>query len=204
MVKAAPTVNSASELRAKWSGLLAPDERTIPAMLSRQAERCGRKPLVSTGGATWSYVDTGDAAARFAGILKNAGIERGDRIAVICSNRIEFLEITLGCAWLGAVAVPINVASRGPQLQHILSNSGARLLVLERAYLDNLTMLTFAELALDTIWLVDGEGDECVAHLTAVPMPRDGTPVPAAPVTPDDLAFILYTSGTTGPSKGVC
>jgi crotonobetaine/carnitine-CoA ligase len=202
--KQTPTVNSASELRAKWSGLLAPHERTIPAMLIRQAERCGQKPLASTGDVTWNYVETRDAAARFAGTLKSAGIQRSDRIAVICSNRIEFLAIVLGCAWLGAVAVPINVASRGPQLQHILSNSGARLLVLERAYLDNLTMLSFGDLAVDTIWLVDGETNERVAHLTAVPMPRGGTPVTAAPVTPDDLAFILYTSGTTGPSKGVC
>ncbi len=76
--------------------------------------------------------------------------------------------------------------------------------MLERAYLDNLAMLTFGDLAVDTIWLVDGETNERVAHLTAVPMPRGGTPVAAAPATPDDLAFILYTSGTTGPSKGVC
>src|SRR3954471_3151900 len=170
MVKAAPTVNSASELRAKWSGLLAPDERTIPAMLTRQAERCGRKPLVSTGGATWSYVDTGDAAARFAGILKNAGIERGDRIAIICSNRIEFLEVTLGCAWLGTVAVPINVASRGPQLQHMLSNCGARLLVLDAAHADNLTLLDPGSLAIETIWLI-GDADVRLGKAAAMPMP---------------------------------
>ena len=42
--------------------------------------------------------------------------------------------MVLGCAWLGAIAVPINVASRGPQLQHILSNCQARLLVMEAAY----------------------------------------------------------------------
>ena len=89
-------------------------------MLARQAERHSQKSLVSAGGTTRSYADACEAAACFAGALRAFGIKVGDRVAVICSNRIEFLEIVLGCAWLGAIAVPINVASRGPQLQHIL------------------------------------------------------------------------------------
>ena len=107
--------------------LFAPADRTLPAMFSRQAERFAQRPLVTAGDTTWSYADACEDAARFAGTLRSAGIQEGDRVAIICSNRIEFLETLLGCAWLGAIAVPINVASRGPQLQHILSNSGARL-----------------------------------------------------------------------------
>ena len=99
------------------------------------------RPLVSAGDTTWSYADACDTAACFAAALRGAGIKAGDRVAIICSNRIEFLEILFGCAWLGAVAVPINVASRGPQLQHILSNCGARLLVLEDVHADNLALL---------------------------------------------------------------
>jgi len=98
-------------------------------------------------------------AARFAAALRDAGIKAGDRVAVICSNRIEFLEILFGCAWLGAVAVPINVASRGPQLQHILSNCGARLLVLEDVYSDNLALLEAGRLAVEAIWLVGTKGN---------------------------------------------
>jgi acyl-CoA synthetase (AMP-forming)/AMP-acid ligase II len=110
-------------------------------MLIRQAERFPQKPLVSAGNTEWSYADACSAAARSAANLHSAGIRQGDRVALICSNRIEFLELALGCAWLGAVAVPINVASRGPQLQHILVNSGARLLVLEASYAENLGLL---------------------------------------------------------------
>ena len=132
---------SALQLRAQWSQSFAPADRTLPAMLTRQAERFAQKPLVAAGGTTWTYADTYEAAARCAGTLRSAGIEPGDRVAVICSNRIEFLEIVLGCAWLGAIAVPINVASRGPQLQHILSNCAARLLVMEAAYAENLALL---------------------------------------------------------------
>src|SRR6266542_4593322 len=145
---------SASQLRAHWSQLFAPADRTLPAMLTRQAERFAQKRLVTAGRTTWTYADTYEAVARCAGTLRSAGIQPGDRVAIICSNRIEFLEIVLGCTWLGAVAVPINVASRGPQLQHILSNCGARLLVLEDAHADNLAMLDASALAVEAIWLI--------------------------------------------------
>ena len=195
---------SASELRAHWSRSFAPDERTLPAMLTRQAERFGSKSLVSAGDASWTYAETRDAAAHFAGTLHAAGVKRGDRVAVVCGNRIEFLEVVLACAWLGAVAVPINVASRGPQLQHILSNCGARLLVMEAAYGDNLAMLEADKLAIEAIWLIGGGADIRLGRIAAIPMPSGADPIEPAPVKPADAGLILYTSGTTGPSKGVC
>src|SRR2546425_5058820 len=161
---------SASQLRAQWSHSFAPADRTLPAMLTRQAERFAQKPLVTAGGTTWTYADTYEAAARCAGTLRSAGIEPGDRVTVICSNRVEFLQIVLGCAWLGAIAVPINVASRGAQLQHLLSNCGAGLLVMEAAYADNLAMLEADKLAVETIWLIDGPADVRLGAIAARPM----------------------------------
>lgn len=186
------------------SNMFAPHERTLPVMLSRQAEKLGDKPLVSAGGIAWSFARTRDEAARFAGTLQAAGIETGDRVALICSNRLEFLQVFLGCAWIGAVAVPINTASRGPQLQHILSNSGARLLIVEAAFAGNLDHLDFAALKVETIWSIDGNAPIRAGGLTSSPMPATGTPADPASLRPRDLLTILYTSGTTGPSKGVC
>ena len=91
---------SASVLRAQWSSSFAPADRTLPAMLKRQAERHASAPLVSAGEMSWSYAGARDAVARFAGTLRASGIKPGDRVAIICSNRIEFLEILLGCTWL--------------------------------------------------------------------------------------------------------
>src|SRR5499433_2922727 len=195
---------SASQLRAQWSQSFGPADRTLPAMLRRQAERFAQKPLVTAGETTWTYADTYEAVARCAGTLRSAGIQPGDRVAVICSNRIEFLEIVLGCAWLGAVAVPINVASRGPQLQHILSNCAARLLVMEAAYAENLALLHPPELAIEAIWLIDATTDVRIGKIVSTSMPRGSERRAAAAVGPGDPALILYTSGTTGPSKGVC
>jgi crotonobetaine/carnitine-CoA ligase len=197
-------MSSAEQWRLHWSQSFAPAERTLPAMLSRQAERFAAQPLVSAGDATWSYAETRDAAARFASTLRAAGIGVGDRVAVICGNRIEFLEVVLGCAWLGAVAVPVNVASRGPQLQHILSNCGARLLVMEAAYGENLALLEPEKLAIDTIWLIGEGADVRLGRISGIGLPRGAQPIAPAAVEPADLGLILYTSGTTGPSKGVC
>ena len=123
----------------------------------------------------------------------------------MCSNRAEFIESFLGCAWLGAIAVPINVASRGPQLRHILSNSGARLLVIEAELLNALDHVDMnglgarADLA-DRRPSFDTVRSDC-RHQRATACAR---PSVRALSIPRQLLAILYTSGTTGPSKGVC
>jgi crotonobetaine/carnitine-CoA ligase len=76
-------MESASVLRARWASSFAPADRTLPAMLTRQAERHGDKPLVTAGEKAWTYAQTRAAAARFAGTLREAGIKPGDRVAVI-------------------------------------------------------------------------------------------------------------------------
>jgi crotonobetaine/carnitine-CoA ligase len=208
-------MSTGSALREHLSGSFAPAERTLPMMLMRQAERHGDKPLVTAGDISWTYAQAAAAAARIANTLGRAGIGAGDRVAIICSNRIEFLGLLLGCGWLGAVAVPINVASRGPQLQHMLSNSRARLLVMETDYADNLAMLDPSALALEAIWTIGPPGElrfplpslphEWVSvREGVVPMPLQTEPTAPATMKPSDLWMILYTSGTTGPSKGVC
>ena len=100
-------------------------------MLRRQATRYGDRPLFVCDGTRWSYAEVVDIAARSGGRFAAAGIAKGDRVAILCGNRPEFIELFLGCAWIGAVSVPINVAARGPQLEHMLKTSGARLLVIE-------------------------------------------------------------------------
>jgi carnitine-CoA ligase len=197
-------MDSAPTLRKQWSQAFAPAERTLPAMLLRQANRIPERPLVSTGDVTWTYAQAASAAARAAAALHSAGIGAGDRVALICSNRAEFFEIFLGCAWLGAILVPINVASRGPQLQHILSNSGARLLVIEAAYADNLSMLDASTSSVQAIWSIGDPAAIRMGNLPVAAMAREDRDIAPASLRPSDLAMILYTSGTTGPSKGVC
>jgi carnitine-CoA ligase len=197
-------MRTVSALRQQLAASFAPADRTLPAMLIRQAERHGDKPLVSVGEMRWTYAETAAAAARIAGTLRAAGIGAGDRVAIICSNRIECLGLLLGCGWLGAIAVPINVASRGPQLKHVLSNSGARLLVVETDYAENLALLDPSALALEAIWTIGPPGEFRFGSIVQSAMPQQHEAIPPATLEPSDLGMILYTSGTTGPSKGVC
>ncbi|MEJ2624259.1 MAG: ATP-dependent acyl-CoA ligase [Pseudolabrys sp.] len=174
-------------------------DRTLPVMLARQAERYGDKPLFVCGGSTWSYSDTVAVAASSAGRLRAAGIQVGDRVAIICSNRPEFLEIYLGCAWMGAVAVPINTAMRGTQLTHVLKNSRPALLFVEADFIENLVSVDDASAIPELIWTTDdGLNGEVMV------LPASAGPIEASVVKPGDTVAILYTSGTTGPSKGVC
>ena len=184
--------------------LFAPDERSVATMLMAQASKFGDKTLAQVGGRSWSFADASELAARSAGRLHAAGIRRGDGVALMCENRPEFIDVFLGAAWLGATLVPINVASRGLQLRHILENSRARLLVMEAALLAALEHSRLETLKLETIWVIGSAGGALAMPKIARPLPALGEPVPAAAVRPGDTLAILYTSGTTGPSKGVC
>jgi carnitine-CoA ligase len=184
--------------------IFAPEARSLAIMLDVQARKFGAKTLVEAGERRWSFAEAPELAARAAGRLKRAGIRAGDRVALMCRNRAEFIEVFLGCAWLGASLVPINVASRGLQLRHILENSGARLMVIEAALLDALQHVDLPTLSLEAIWLIDQPNDGMRGPAIAQPLPGLEAPISAGPTRPADTLAILYTSGTTGPSKGVC
>jgi crotonobetaine/carnitine-CoA ligase len=185
---------------------LPPHERTLAAMLRRQAASFGSRPLLRIGGAAWSHADAAEVAATRAAALLAAGVAFGDRVALMCSNRVEFLETFLGCAWLGAVTVPVNAASMGPQIEYFLANSSARLLVIEAAFLERLAKADLSRTALQAIWIIGDEG-ECelpsIGGVASRRNPAAGAAVAAAQVQPGDPIAILYTSGTTGPAKGV-
>ncbi len=181
-----------------------PAERTIPAILKRQARRYGGQRLFAAQDVSFNFEEMPGIAARFAGTLAVAGIQPGDRVALMCSNRAEYIESFLGCAWLGAIAVPINIASRGPQLQHILSNSGARLMIIEADLLGALDHVDLDGLVLERLWVIGGAAVPAFDRRPISGVPPRAAAVQPGGIDPAQMLAILYTSGTTGPSKGVC
>ncbi|WP_347556474.1 ATP-dependent acyl-CoA ligase [Robbsia sp. KACC 23696] len=209
---------ASSEQMGMPSAALGPCTRTVPALLTARVARKPDGVLFSDRRDAWSAQALHDVVARRAGALHAHGIVRGDRVAVLCSNRFEFLEIVLACGWLGAVAVPINTASRGLQLQHILANSGACLLVTEATSIDVVRALDRTAIPLTCIWLLNAieasnealaerdvvaETTDVASLIATVPMPVALTPIAPAVLSDGDPFVILYTSGTSGLSKGV-
>jgi crotonobetaine/carnitine-CoA ligase len=189
---------------ARFAAEFAPAERTLPKMLARQAERFGDRTLFRSGGTAWSFRQTRDVAAGTAARLNEAGLAPGDRVAILCGNGPELMRIYLGCAWAGVIAVPINTASRGAQLEHILKNCGARLAVVDAELLGALLAAAASGAPLDRLWIVGRSGYEIPSAHAAAPLPDPSEPAPPFEARPGDTVAILYTSGTTGPSKGVC
>src|SRR5262249_21832196 len=132
-----------------------PAERTLPALLERQAAAFGERPYLGIGDTLRSYAEMRDAVARAAGSFATAGVTRGDRVAIMCENRCELVDAWFACAWLGASLVPLNTATRGPQLEHVLTNSGPRVLAIESGLFPHLNVVEMLPPELERIWLLD-------------------------------------------------
>ena len=182
---------------------LAPHERTVQTVVRQQADALGARPCLDVGGRQLAYAEVAETAARYGGALAAVGVRSGDRIAILSENRFELLAAWLGCVWVGAILVPVNTASKGPQLAHVLTDAGPRVLAIESRLASRLHTLGHPPVELEQIWVIDGATDSGWGSLPVAAFPTGGEPVEPALVRPDDTLAILYTSGTTGPSKGV-
>ncbi|HEY4281109.1 MAG TPA: AMP-binding protein [Conexibacter sp.] len=152
-------------------------------------------------------VTTGElraASRRVAGALRRWEIGRGDPAAIMMGNVPEFLDVWFGIARAGAIEVPVHAAYRGPLLEHILAESGARVLFCDAAFLPRLRGLSLP--ALERV-VVRGEADPAEAPASVALHGLDealsGEEEDGPALSGEDVSCLLYTSGTTGPSKGV-
>jgi carnitine-CoA ligase len=190
------------EIRSEYGLQLGPAERTVQHIVHAQAERFGDRPCLVVDGITRSYAELASAAAAFAGTLVESGVERGDRVAIVGENRWETLQALLGCAWIGAVLVPINTASRGAQLEHILANADPKIVAAEPSLMERVSEIARPD-GVRAMWCL-GDQPGCVWDgLRATSFPGPSAGIAPTATGPGDPLAILYTSGTTGPSKGV-
>ena len=191
-------------MRAELARSLPYASRTLPAILEIQAARHGDKLLLKSASRSITYADAPGVAARSAGRLAAAGVKAGDRVVVFLSGGMDLVELWFGAAWLGAVLVPINTAFRGRQLHHALAVADPALVITERKLLERLSNPSI-RLPNDTRVRVTDAMDAAglKIDLPVDPLPPAGEPLAAYAAQPGDPIAILYTSGTSGPSKGV-
>lgn len=175
---------------------------TLPGLLQARAQKAPDAPLFRCGTVRRSAREMIDAVERCAGLLRRLGVDHGDRVVLMASNRTELLDLICASAWIGAVAVPINIAARGQQLHHILENSQANLMVVESDCLEYLEALPDVG-TLKQILLLDDLDRASTLEIRVDLLPDVTEPVQPVDVSLSDPAAILYTSGTTGISKGV-
>ncbi|MHB1699606.1 MAG: AMP-dependent synthetase/ligase [Acidobacteriaceae bacterium] len=154
---------------------------------------------------TWRQVR--DRAATLAAGLKRLGVRHNDTVALMLKNRPEFLYADLAIMALGATPFSIYATLPPLQIVPLLDNSDAKIVLCERAFLAQIQGAQQAWPALSTVVLLEG-GEPGTINWTELERPG-GDPSEfdfegsVESVRPDDLATIVYTSGTTGPAKGV-
>lgn len=173
-------------------------------MLLRQHEKFGERTLFAGPGGSFTFAQAPALVAARAGALAAAGIRKGDVIAVLYGNHVNFTVTCLAAGWIGCVFLPINTAAKAPQIEYVLRQSGARMLIIEAEFSDALLLVDFSTLPnLHTIWVNGAPLSVDLVGPDVIPDPGAGTPVEAADVAPGDSFALLFTSGTSGPSKGV-
>jgi len=183
----------------------AADVCVLRDVLDRQArERPGEVAVVFPGGAEWTYAELRRRVRRVGAALQAQGVRQGEHALIWLPNGAEALLAYWALNYVGAVAVAINTAYRGQLLAHVIDNSDARLIVAHAALLPRLAEVATAKL--ERALVVGGRAGESALATTdfAEAVAAAGEPAdPERPVRPWDMQSIVYTSGTTGPSKGV-
>jgi acyl-CoA synthetase (AMP-forming)/AMP-acid ligase II len=145
---------------------------------------------------TWAALD--ERANRLGGYLLSRGLQRGDRVALVARNTLEWPEITFGLAKAGLALVPINVRLAPSEAEYVLDDAGCRAAIV---HTDQAAAFGDVVDALDLVLQIGGL-DLGIDYELAL---QEGRPVDPTPrdLTPNAIHFLLYTSGTTGRPKAV-
>jgi long-chain acyl-CoA synthetase len=198
-----------------WSGRSIPamqlearfGDRVVPAFCERPksiwamvAEAAANNPdgeALVCGATRMNWREVAQASAEVAAGFGKLGLQRGDRIALLVGNRIEFALAMFGAAHLGLVTVVLGTRQQKPEIAYVLTDSGAKLLIHEAALADRLPDAADVPDLEHRISVDDGDRASTFSDL------RGNEPShKPADAGEQDTAMILYTSGTTGRPKG--
>ena len=189
-------------------------ERTIGRILSDKATRMPDKVWLLWQEERYTYADIEALTNRYANGFTARGVKRGDHVALLLPNCPAFFWTSWALGKLGAVVVPINIAAKGELLAYFLNQADCRFVIVDDELIERMAAIA------DAVPTVRGyfyrgtkpvadsglQGTGLPIHALAELELASAAPQPPealAAVTHDDLYLIMFTSGTTGPSKGV-
>lgn len=182
-------------------------DRTIAHVLADAARRNGERPFLLFEDRVLTYAEVHRLSGRLAGALATLGVGHGTHVAVVMENRPEMVLTYLALGLLRAVAVPVNTAAKGDTLAYFLGQSDTELVVADADAAGRIATVADRLPRLRAGVVVDGDPppgwpERLLLHRYGE-LPDGAAPPPATAPRPSDLYMIMYTSGTTGRSKGV-
>lgn len=166
----------------------------IGKLLRDRAVLMGEKEAFIHKDKRWTFQQMNAMANGFAHFLKKQGFAKGDRLAILSKNNEDFIAVLMGAAKIGVITVVLNWRLQVPELQYIVENSKVKLIVYD---VDFASMMQALQ--------VQGVNTDILSHATVPSLQaifEENSQEPVYDASNDDVALIMYTSGTTGKPKG--
>ncbi|MBU1695556.1 MAG: ATP-dependent acyl-CoA ligase [Proteobacteria bacterium] len=181
-------------------------DRVIHQVLKQKVDEYGNRDFFFFKDQAYSYEDLDQESDKIASGLQAMGIGKGDKVAIMMGNRPEFLFVWFGLSKLGAIEVPINTAHRGSLLTYMVESTDCRLIIIESQFFDRLEPILKSLPCVENVVVLDEVSKKWPSMAKPIRnyhliIDNNGQYEKTEIIWSDPFA-IMFTSGTTGPSKG--